>query len=95
MIKDKMSTKTPNKDSDSESGERLQKVLARLGLASRREIEEWIKSGRVTLNGQYAKLGDRYGRGIALRPMAARLIRALKRRNPPACWSTTSPPAKL
>jgi len=58
-----MSTKTPAKDNDSDAGERLQKVLARLGLASRREIEEWIKSGRVTLNGQYAKLGDRYRPG--------------------------------
>lgn len=42
-----------------DDGERLQKVLARLGLASRREIEDWIRNGRVTLNGQYAKLGDR------------------------------------
>ena len=63
MIKDKMSTKPPNKEIETETGERLQKVLARLGLASRREIEEWIKSGRVTLNGQYAKLGDRYRPG--------------------------------
>lgn len=46
-------------DDHEKEGERLQKVLARLGLASRREIEEWIRNGRVTLNGQYAKLGDR------------------------------------
>lgn len=45
------------------SGDRLQKVLARLGLASRREIEGWIRDGRITLNGQYAKLGDRVTRG--------------------------------
>lgn len=63
MTKDTMSTKTPDNENDSDAGERLQKVLARLGLASRREIEEWIKSGRVTLNGQYAKLGDRYRPG--------------------------------
>ena len=44
-------------------GERLQKVLARIGLASRREIESWIKDGRITLNGTYARLGDRYQRG--------------------------------
>lgn len=46
-----------------EAGERLQKILARAGLASRREIEEWIKDGRITLNGKPAQLGDRYKPG--------------------------------
>ncbi len=41
------------------SGEKLQKVLARSGTGSRREMERWIKEGRVTVNGQRAKLGDR------------------------------------
>ena len=40
-------------------GERLQKVLAEQGLGSRREIEVWISEGRVRVNGQLAKLGDR------------------------------------
>lgn len=43
----------------SEPAERLQKVLAGLGLGSRRVIEGWIGAGRVRVNGQVAKLGDR------------------------------------
>ena len=39
--------------------ERLQKVLSRVGLASRREAEDWIRAGRVSVNGQVASLGDR------------------------------------
>jgi 23S rRNA pseudouridine2605 synthase len=40
-------------------GERLQKVLAQAGLGSRRAMEEWIASGRVTVNGVIATLGLR------------------------------------
>jgi len=40
-------------------GEKLQKVLARAGFGSRRELEEWIAEGRVKVNGKQAKLGDR------------------------------------
>ena len=39
--------------------EKLQKVLARAGYGSRREIEGWLKAGRVSLNGVLANLGDR------------------------------------
>lgn len=39
--------------------EKLQKVLARAGLGSRRELEKAIVEGRVTVNGQIATLGDR------------------------------------
>jgi 23S rRNA pseudouridine2605 synthase len=38
---------------------RLQKLLADAGLASRRAAEEWIRSGRVRVNGRVARLGDR------------------------------------
>lgn len=40
-------------------GEKLQKVLARAGLGSRREMERWIEQGRVTIDGRPAALGDR------------------------------------
>lgn len=43
----------------SPAGEKLQKVLARMGLASRREIESWISAGRVKVNGKDATLGQR------------------------------------
>ena len=39
--------------------EKLQKVLARFGLGSRREMEEAISQGRVSVNGSVARLGDR------------------------------------
>ncbi|MDY6983764.1 MAG: 23S rRNA pseudouridine(2605) synthase RluB [Pseudomonadota bacterium] len=41
------------------AGEKLQKVLARAGFGSRRELEEWIAEGRIKVNGKQAKLGDR------------------------------------
>jgi 23S rRNA pseudouridine2605 synthase len=40
-------------------GERLQKVLARTGIGSRRVCEELIADGRVTVNGEVAELGRR------------------------------------
>ena len=43
----------------SPAGEKLQKVMARMGLASRREIEGWISAGRVKVNGAVAGLGQR------------------------------------
>ena len=45
--------------SGSPTGEKLQKVLARSGLASRRVCEEMIEEGRVTVNGHVAVLGAR------------------------------------
>ncbi|MGV3592394.1 MAG: 23S rRNA pseudouridine(2605) synthase RluB [Gammaproteobacteria bacterium] len=56
--------KTSSKETDSRmSGEKLQKVLARAGFGSRRELEDWIADGRVKVNGKQAKLGDRVSPG--------------------------------
>ena len=44
-------------------GVRLQKLLADLGLGSRREIETWIAAGRVAVDGVSAQLGQRVAGG--------------------------------
>lgn len=49
-----------------QEGERLQKVLARGGVASRREIERWIEEGRLFVNGRKARLGERLQEGDKL-----------------------------
>jgi 23S rRNA pseudouridine2605 synthase len=41
------------------AGEKLQKVLARIGVGSRRDVEAWIAQGRVKVNGVEASLGQR------------------------------------
>ena len=46
--------------------EKIQKVLARAGFGSRRELEGWIKDGRVMINGRVATIGDRVSADDAL-----------------------------
>jgi len=48
------------------AGEKLQKVLARTGLGSRREMERWIEQGRIGIDGRVAQLGDRVGAGARI-----------------------------
>lgn len=80
---------------DAAEGERLQKVLARAGLASRRACEELIAEGRVTVNGEVAGLGRRVDRAVdvievdgALVPVAGGLVHYLL--NKPAGAVTTA-----
>jgi 23S rRNA pseudouridine2605 synthase len=61
-----------------DDGERLQKILARLGFGSRRASEELVTAGRVKVNGEPARLGQRVdpvndrvevdGRPVGIRP---------------------------
>lgn len=53
--------------------EKLQKVLARHGLGSRREMESWIEGGRVSVNGRRASLGDRASEADIIRVDGRRL----------------------
>jgi 23S rRNA pseudouridine2605 synthase len=39
--------------------EKIQKILANAGLGSRRQIEMWIREGKIVVNGKVAHIGDR------------------------------------
>ena len=47
--------------------ERIQKVLARAGYGSRRQLETWIQEGKVTVNGEVATLGDQIKEGDTIK----------------------------
>ena len=81
--------------------ERLQKILARAGLASRREAERWIAEGRVSVNGTVIrKLGSQADPardsikvdGKRVQPAAAPLYYALHK--PPGVITTLNDPEK-
>jgi 23S rRNA pseudouridine2605 synthase len=74
--------------------ERLQKVLSRLGVASRREAEQWIRAGRLTINGHPAAIGDRVSTGDQLR-LDGRLIRQPPPRRLPLLLCHRSPGVPL
>jgi len=47
-----MARKSDDHEHHAERGERIAKAIARAGMASRREAEDWIAAGRVAVNGQ-------------------------------------------
>lgn len=65
----------------SATADRLQKLLAGAGVASRREIEQWIRAGRITVNGSIATLGQKVsGREKIL--IDGRVVPALRKTRP-------------
>jgi 23S rRNA pseudouridine2605 synthase len=81
--------------------EKLQKVLARAGFGSRRELEDWIKQGRVKINGRVATLGDRVsatdkllvdGKKVAAASAASELARVVLYNKPEGEVSTRKDP---
>ena len=61
---------------------KLQKALAQAGLGSRREMEELVRAGRVTVNGETARIGARVGPSDAIR-VEGRLVRGAERKRLP------------
>ncbi|MEJ2652270.1 MAG: S4 domain-containing protein [Gammaproteobacteria bacterium] len=50
-----------------ETAQRLHKCLAQAGYGSRRAIEEWIRAGRITVNGRMAQVGASVAPGDVVR----------------------------
>lgn len=87
--------------SEKNQSEKIQKVLANAGLASRRQIENWLREGRISVDGQIAKLGDRItntakvrvdGREVKLIKSASRKTRVLLYHKPEGEICTRSDP---
>ena len=73
------------------SKERIQKALARQGVGSRRQVENWIKEGLIRLNGKQVELGQQVelgdvitfnGRKITIRDAQTSLPRVLAYHKP-------------
>jgi 23S rRNA pseudouridine2605 synthase len=58
--------------------ERIQKTLAQRGIGSRRQVEEWIRAGRVQVNGRPATVGQRVRAGDRIAVDGREITRRLK-----------------
>ena len=81
------------------SAERLQKVLARAGVGSRRQVEQLIREGRITVNGRLAVLGERADLAADAVKVDGRRVQPVRRwhryvllNKPRGCVSTLSDP---
>ncbi|PIE44053.1 MAG: 23S rRNA pseudouridine(2605) synthase RluB [Gammaproteobacteria bacterium] len=84
-----------------EPGEKLQKVLARAGVGSRRGVEEMISAGRIVVNGKLASLGLRVmatdtivvdGKKVKVRPVEELACRVIVYNKPEGEVTTRSDP---
>ena len=80
MIRPSPRRRRPPEPARDGPAEKVQKVIAGAGLASRREAERWIAAGRITVNGRAASLGDRVGPEDVLRVDGRPVLHAAPRR---------------
>jgi pseudouridine synthase len=75
---------------------RLNRYLASAGVGSRRAVDELIRAGRVTVNGQMGELGGAVGEGDVVavdgRPVAPQELAYLMLHKPPGVVTTASDP---
>jgi 23S rRNA pseudouridine2605 synthase len=77
--------RAPRELEQAATSQKLHKVLAQSGLGSRRTMEEWIREGKITVNGTVAAVGARVvpgdliriGRKVVRWPVTQRLPRVL------------------
>jgi 23S rRNA pseudouridine2605 synthase len=69
------------------ASERVQKLLAAAGLASRRAAEEWIRAGRVRVDGAVVQIGDRADPERQTITVDGKRVRS----SPPASWAVHKP----
>jgi 23S rRNA pseudouridine2605 synthase len=78
--------------------ERLQKIISRAGLASRRGAEELIRQGKVTVNGRVAELGTKADAANDAILVAGKRLQLPSKplyfllNKPPGCVTSTSDP---
>lgn len=75
--------------------EKLQKVLADAGIGSRRDMEELIVSGRISVNGEPAHIGQRVGPNDQVRVNGKPLQRRVNTTRPPRALLYYKPPGEI
>lgn len=80
---------------DSDDSSKLHKILADAGIGSRRDMEELIQAGRVSVNGQPAHVGQRVGPDDQVRVNGRSLPRRRLAAQPPRVVLYHKPPGEI